>query len=450
MVSQNLCSPIANPWYPTEKQGENSWFLGFVEYSGQNSLMKKLQNRINPKVRNFIIILISIVTGIALFWTNFRYVQENPDNILFLDQWVTTRTFIIEGRSPYDNVIAQDIQDQFHDNQRQVLDKIPQSDLPLYITLLITPFSMIGDYDLASGLWMTILEIAIISMVCLSVHIVGWRISLLLLPIYLIFSILTFHGLYGIIDGNIAILVALFIVSCFYAIRDENNLTAGFFLAFSTIRPKLTILLIIYVLIWAIRSRKWAMVRWFFIWLIIFFCMGMIFIPDWLLQNIRVVVSSDLFGSIGTLGNIFTEWLPGIGSQLYWLYTISLTILLILEWWLVKVKEYRHFLWTAALTMTVSQLVGFTTHISDSVLLFFPLVLIFSIINDRYEKWGFWIVISFILIILVGTWALAIAIPGKAGQFSIATMLNFPFYLFIFLGLYWVRWWVIRSPMRLI
>lgn len=80
--------------------------------------------------------------------------------------------------------------------------------------------------------------------------------------------------------------------------------------------------------------------------------MGMVFIPDWPLQNLREMQRYTGYSPPTTVGAAFALWWPSVGRQLGWVLTILISILLISEWWLAHRKDYRWFLWTACLTLS--------------------------------------------------------------------------------------------------
>lgn len=395
----------------------------------------------------WLMIILLIAASSGIIWANYRFVSQDQVGYKFYELWVETSNFILNGISPYSGVTFEENSEISKGFEVQISNNA-QFDFPLYTYFLLIPFSVIRDYKLAVSLWMTILEISMISLGIMTIKNVGWKIKSWMIPFVLIFSIFIFQGTYAIINGSLTILVGFFIILCLSSIRQENSLATGFFLALTTISPKLIILVIVFVLFWAITCRNWSLVGWFFFWLLLLIGTAMLFIPDWLLQNIRAVVANGWNLSEGGLGSIYTAWLPGIGNQLRWLTIIGISLLLVIEWWLASSKDFRHFLWTVVLTLTLSNLIGFTSNIGDVVLLLIPLILVLSIIDDRYHHWGIYAVTFLILIIFFISWALAIFLPDSGWRISILALMNIPISLIVFVGLYWIRWWTIRAPIK--
>jgi uncharacterized membrane protein len=79
--------------------------------------------------------------------------------------------------------------------------------------------------------------------------------------------------------------------------------------------------------------------------------------------------------------------------------------------------------------------------------LYIPLILVFSVIQERWQKSGRWLIIALRLFIFVAGWTQfinKILINPNASQLD----LIYPLSIFLLVTLYWVRWWAVR-PIRL-
>ena len=78
-------------------------------------------------------------------------------------------------------------------------------------------------------------------------------------------------------------------------------------------------------------------------------------------------------------------------------------------------------------------------------LLVIPLALVFSIIYERWRKYGAAIAYLLLLLVAVVPWLVLIFASDHFG--TVARDIIFLFLpLLTILGLYWVRWWAIRPP----
>jgi len=401
-------------------------------------------NTSNGRIVYLGLITIVLITA-AVTWGNYRYSQQNPGGNDFLVHWVGARSFIMEGVSPYSESTAREIQKMVYGRPAQDNEHEFRVVYPLYSEILFAPFALIGNFTLARAVWMTFLQLSIIAIAILSIRLTGWKPRLWLLPFYLLFSLLWYHGLRALINGNAVIVVQLLVISTLLAIQQKRDVIAGILLAFSTIKPHLVILLIILIIIWAVSHRRWSLVRWFFGGMVALILLGMVFIPDWLQQNLWEVLRFPDYNPELTIGSAFEIWWPGVGTQLKWGLTIFLTILIFVEWWLVQRKEYFHFLWTMCLTFAISQWIGISSDPGNFVLLTLPFVLIFSVIKERWPVGGDWIVLLILIGLFIGIWILFLKTVEYGLQPQQHSVLFIPVPLLAILGLYWSRWWVLRS-----
>ena len=392
----------------------------------------------------YLIVILVIAAVAALTFVNYRYAQNNPGGNDFIPRWLGTRLFIFNGWSPYSEDTGTAIQQQIFG--RPAADGEDESLFvyPFYATLIFSPFALVSEYALARALWMTFLEICLVLLAITTLRLVRWRVPLWLLAIYLIFSVTWYHGTRAVINGNVVAALTLLIALAFSRIRDNNDMVAGFFLAYITIKPNIVLLLILFVLLWAISHRRWTIIGWFFIALVLLIVVGMFFIPDWVLQNVWAILRYPDYTTTGTLGAAFQTWWPGVGTQFKWGLTIFLALLLIVEWWSAWGKGFNHFLWTACLTLAVSQWIGISTDRGNFILLFLPLVLIFSAIADHWRRSGDWVVLGMMVLLLVGLWALFLNTLQYGNQPQQHAVMFVPLPFFVILGLYWIRWWVLR------
>ena len=382
---------------------------------------------------------------------NYRFTEQNPGGNDFLVHWVGTRNLLIDGDSPYSDETAVRIQTMAYGRPARPGEHELRVAYPLYSGILFTPFALIGDYTLARALWMTLLETALIGMAFFCLRMMNWKIHSWMLVVYLIFALLWYHAVRPLINGNAVILVALFIAGALEAIRHGRDEIAGVLLAFSTIKPQVVVLIIPFILFWAITSKRWKILIWLLIALVVLTVSAMIFVVDWPLQNLVEVLRYPGYNPPGTPGAAFTTWWPILGSRLGWGLTIVLGIVLCIEWYLARGKDYRWFLWTACLTLAISQWIGIQTDPGNFIVLFTPLVLILATWEERWGiKRGRPVVVASILILFFGIWALFLATIEYGDQAQQDPIMFFPLPFFILLGLYWVRWWAIKPAKTLI
>lgn len=299
---------------------------------------------------------------------------------------------------------------------------------------------------MARAVWMTTLEIALGLVAFFSLQLTRWRPGIWMLAAYILFTFLFYHSVRPIINGNAVILVTLFIILAFLCIRDGRDELAGLFLGLSTIKPQLALLLIVFVLFWAISKRRWLLIGWTIGVVAFLTAAGMLFIPDWILQDLREVIRYPSYNPPGTPGAALAVWFPAVGKQMGWVLSFLLAVILLLEWLAAQRKEFRSFLWTACLTLVISQWIGIQTDPGNFIVLFLPIVLIFSVWIERWNRTGVVLTLASMVILFAGIWALFLRTVERGSQPVQSPIMFFPLPLFLIIGLYWIRWWAVQAP----
>jgi Gpi18-like mannosyltransferase len=291
---------------------------------------------------------------------------------------------------------------------------------------------------------MTALETGLLLLATISIIMTRWRPGLVVLFVYFLFSLTWYHAIRALINGNAVILVGLLVTLSLWAIMQNKDEMAGVLLGLATIKPQVVFILWIFITIWAVSTRRWKLLAWSYGTVIVLTMAGIALIPDWILQNIYEVTRYPGYNPPGTVTAVLYEWMPGIGRQLGWGLTIILTIILLIEWRQVAGKNTQWFIWTACLTLVLTQWIGIQTDPGNFIVLFFPLVYVIVNLERRWGKNARLVTIIILAGLGVGLWYLFLStlVPGEQPlQHSI---MFFPVPLICLIGLYWIRWWAIR------
>lgn len=396
------------------------------------------------------IILLSLLFVVGIVWANYRFVIENPGGNDFLVHWVGTRSLLIDGVSPYTDAVALRIQNMAYGRPARSSEHELRVAYPLYSIFIFLPFALIGDYAIARTLWMTSLEIALIFLAFLSLRLSNWKPKLWMMLIILLFSLLWYHGLRPLINGNAVILVAVFVVASLVAFRNERDELVGILLALATIKPHLVILPILFIWFYAISLRRWRVVLWTILGVVLLSLAAMIFLPNWILQNIWEVLRYPKYNPPVTPGAALSTWLPASGKRLGWILSGILGMVLLIEWGLARNKEFRWFVWTTCLTLVISQWIGIPTDPGNFILIITPLILTFSVWDERWGFKGRVLICAWLIMLFVGLWYLFLRTVEYDGQPLQSPIMFFPLPAIALIGLYWVRWWAIRPPRLLV
>ena len=393
-------------------------------------------------------IAFAIVSVIGLGFVNYRYCQQNPGGNDFLVHWVGTQTFMKEGISPYSDITALRIQTLAYGRPAGSGEHELRVAYPFYSIILFIPFAFIQDFTLARAVWMTVLEISLILLALTNQRLFQWKTNQVVLTLFLLFSLLWYHAVRPVINGNAVILIALGISASLWALKSGFDELAGIVLAFTTIKPQVVVLIVIFIFLWCIYHRRWRFVAWFLGTMVFLFAIAFLFLPDWVIQNVREIMRYPGYNPPGTPGAVFALWLPAMGKRLGWILSGLLVIILIIEWWQAfrRRGDFQEALWTACLTLVISQWIGIQTDPGNFIVLFPALVLVIATLDMRFKRFGKILTISSILVLLIGIWAIFLSTVEYGGQPQQSPVVFFPLPAFLLLALYWIRWWVVSRP----
>jgi len=397
--------------------------------------------------RIILLIFMCLVVIGGLLWANILFSRDHPGEKDFFVPWLAARTFLRYGDNPYGIPASQRAQVIFYGHLAANGQDPLRLGVPFPLELFYFPFAMVPDYAFARGLWMTCLEIALFALASLSVTLTNWRPARTLLPVIFIFSEVWTYGFLAVIGSGSVIFVSLAIVGSLHALRNDHDEAAGALLVLPFFMLDVVAPISIFLFFWAIYHRRARVVAGFLMTFVILMAVSFFILPGWFIPYIGGFISHYTQQLYLNPGGIIALFLPAIGSRLGWVLTGMVLMVLIFEWKNSLKQEFRHLLWTASLALAATPFLGLPFTLQDSVLLFFPLILVLSILAERWSRPKGWDLAGFSMIaIFVCFWIItASAVSASNFNSQIAGLvLGLPFLLV--LGLYWMRWWAVRPP----
>jgi hypothetical protein len=390
----------------------------------------------------FTILLAATIGGMV--WINYRFSVDNPGGNDFLARWMGAHMWLMEGLSPYDFRVSEASQVFIYgrpalpENGEDVAHFV----YPMYSMVFFAPFGLL-EYVTARTIWMTLLEVCAIGLVIVGLRAADWKPNVWLTALLFLFSLVWYHGTRTIIIGQFAGINAFLIILALYWIKEGQDVPAGVVLALTTAKPQMVFLLVPFVLLWAFSHRRLGILGGFFIALGSLLAVSFALIPDWYIQMARQVLDYPNYTNIGSPLSIIAAGVPGIRDLLNGVLHIVLSLYLIIEWVLAWRKDTRWFLWTAFMTLVVTNLVAPRTATTNYVMLLPVLLLIFRIWAQRWKRGGVWAAGGTLLLLFAGLWALFLAtVQGNTES----ALMYLPLPFICLFTLWWMRWWALRPP----
>lgn len=384
--------------------------------------------------------MVLVIVGLMI--VNYRLATEMPGGNDFLARWNGAHAWLVEDMNPYDEQVSLAAQMQFYGRPADPRsgESLAHFYYPLYSMIFFAPFGLM-PFPFARALWMTLLELALPALVLMGVRIAEWKPSPAILIALMSFSVLWYPGLRAVIVGQFAVFEALLMIGALLAIHVRNDYVAGILMALSTTKPQMAVLLIPLILIWALSKRRWKLILWAGGAQIVLMAASVALMPNWPILWLRQLMDYAQYTRVSQPTSIFASLIPAASQVVTRGLTASLALYLLWEWALVLRKDERWFQWTAAITIVLTNIIAFRTATTNFVVMLPAWCLIFSEWSKRWKGKGVLASLIALLVLGVGQWALFLATVSGNDE-SLVMYLPMPF--LTLLGLWWVRWWVIR------
>lgn len=391
-------------------------------------------------------IFVAVFIGLTFF--NYRFSVQNPGGNDFLVYWIGARYWLKEGISPYSEEVRVATQEMILGRPPQAGDAENLFVYPLYSMLFFAPFGLI-DFVVARALWTTLVEITLVVLAFLSMRVAGWRVSAGKAALIVVFCMIWYHGFRNLILGQYAAVNALLIVCVLMLIQKKQDIPAGILLALTSSKPTMVFLLIPFIILWAFSTRRWGIIQGALGGIIFLFLATLALMPDWPVQWVYRLLdypTATEYTLLDSPLSYLANLMPGIAGTLNPVLHVLAGLYLLIEWVFAWGKDFKHFFWTAGMTIVMTNLIAYRTATTNYVILIPFLFLIFRIWEYRWKAMGTVAVWATLLVLLVGLWTLFIT--TVRGNLE-APIMYLPLPFFCLFGLWWVRWWAMR-PERLL
>jgi hypothetical protein len=405
--------------------------------------IRKSRKWLSAEEIRFLLLILVVLVG--LFIANLTLSRTLPGGEWVFMRWSGARAFLIEKIEPYSSEIARRTQEvaygriAFSSEYPYVLND------PFFIVLLYTPLALLRDFTLVRAIWILLSEIALVGSVLLALNLAEWQPPRWFYVLLLGFGVFSQFSLTGLASGTPSILLAFLYLCILLALRSFSDELAGALLALVAYQWEVGGLFFLFVLFFVFTNRRWGALGGFGMAMFVLLVVSFMTNSGWGLPYIRAVLADWFRGETLTFGHILSTWFPNARFPLGNIVAIVLGFIVFAEWVASVHEHFRRIVWTAALSLAVTPLMGFAIFPSNHVVLILPFIMILALVWERWQRRRVFFAILVFLLVLVIPYALYLQAVYVYDQLILDLISVLPPIAAI-LGLYWMRWWVLRSP----
>lgn len=394
-----------------------------------------LRNHRQDQVKLLVIVFALLLAG-GSTWANYQYASQTETVDAFAPVWSAARQVITDQTNPYDlDALRYYFPEGTDPNSRFVY--------PFYGMLLFLPFGAISSYPVAKAIWMILLMASFLTVTFGALSLTRWNPPVKILGAVLVFSLAGYPTIRGIYTGNPALMVAMLITLGLRMVILGRSHAAGVLFGLTILKPTMVALLFPYILLYGVSQRDGKLIRSTLVTSGILLLGAFLVYPGWFVQNFAQVVLLYNETFPASISAVISSWLPG--NRFMILSAVLVGLWVVVAWWQSLGKGSRWFLWTAALTLALTELIGIPSSTPNYVVFMIPLLLSFSILEQRWTAGGSILVLLLMVTILLVTWGPFLLISAANPGYPEPRIMLFMLPLIAIGLLYWVRYWALTS-----
>lgn len=351
--------------------------------------------------RLILLLVVAVVLVLNVVGTHNALTGPYPGHNDIMAPWEAARSYFIDGIPVYSAQSNLNIQTRIY-GRAATTDEIPNNyAYPLFTIFAMWPFIHVS-YDWATAAWMVLLEVCLITALGLLLDLYRWKPRPVMLAALVLWSLFWYPAARGLLLGQISHVIFLLQVVTVWAMLRRRDTLAGLALVGTLFKPQMAFLLVPFVLLWALKGRRWRVISVFAggtaLLLLFSFAMQPTWVGDWLAELARY----PSYAAVGSPSWVVMDYyleLGGVGE-----YTLAAGIclgLLWLWWRAFRDGSPNRWLWTYMLTLVVTHLVAPRTATTHFAVLAAPLL--FYVARWSRQRRGLW---AWLLLLLtfVGPW----------------------------------------------
>ena len=346
------------------------------------------------KKQNYLALIIVIAIFIALlFFGNYIFAKNQPGGTDFLYRWLPTRLVLFEDyQNPYSSAIEYQVELMHHGHAHGEDETPGIFAYPYYTMAVFLPFALIKDFLLARAAWMTLMELAHVGIILLTLRMVKVIPAKSIILALTLFALFSAEFTQALIDGNPSSLAAFFAVLSLFFISRKSDTWAGVFLTLATIKPQLAILFFALVWIWAFFRQRWGIIYSSLATLLLLLGVSFLLQPSWFAEFINDLTTYTNVASPSTPRAILAYWMPApFANSIAWGLTILSTFTLLGIWIHSFKKDFSGFLWAYSFTFAIMPLTGITSAKSNYIAMLPAVILLLQYGSKKFKNSEFWL-----------------------------------------------------------
>ena len=409
---------------------------------------QRAPNKLTSSDIGFLILtgVVIILAASALAVVGYYLATFLPDGGEFYLLRAGGRSFLFDHIEPYSGDVPAGVQEQVYGRPALPGEDAYILDIPFHLLMVFFPLALFPDALIARAFWVALSLPALFGMIALSFRLLNRKVSWFFGTVIFVACASSFYAYRSLLEGSPAILLSLAYVGIFLSLRAGLDELTGALIALSSFQWEMGGLFLLFILLWVFWERRWRVFIGGAMLSFILLAISLFTYPGWILPFLRAAWNSFRAGFGYSSHVILLQLWPDYGSTLAWVMTAALIMLLGYEWMSTRGANFQRLIWAVCVTFAMTPLLGFRVELDQLVPLVLPVMLLVIISRERWQKIGYGIAFILVLFFFGTPWLLFTRGVPEGIDLRVDEVLFLFWPLFSLIGLYWMRWWIVRPP----
>ncbi len=364
----------------------------------------------------------------------------------FAIPWAAGRSWLLEGTNPYEISVAELADTAINESGLSAV--LPdETDLfqPLINLFIYLPFILI-PYRISRAIWVTLSLLATGLSVILAIKLSGWKLSFIERTVIILMYTFWLPGAFSIITGQLTPIIILIFLFSITLIMNGQDTTAGFLLALTFGSLLTSIIILLFLTIWAVSMKKWTLLKAYFAGLAFILVLSWLLLPSWFMDWLSIIIPKlQNLAWVQTPLLTIAALLPGIEKFLGIFLHVMLGVFLLIQLITVVKESRQKFVWKLFIIFIIAFLFNLQPSMAHLLLVLPALIFVFRFWVERWRIFGRLLSMGIILLLSIGSWLLALPDLQITEQDS-TTILMVGLPIIVLVSMLWIRWWAFRIP----